>query len=85
MSSTTPSIDETTPLLQSVSEILDRHVNGEPLRKSQPEHAVQKWHSPIINTWRVLATFFSFIVVGANDAIYGVCHDSLSPISKGFA
>lgn len=73
MSSTIPSIDATTPLLQSVSEVLDRH--GEQLPKSEPEHAVQKWHNPIINTWRVLATSFSFIVVGANDAIYGVRHD----------
>lgn len=77
MSSTIPSIDATTPLLQSVSEVLDRHVNGVSLPKSEPEHAVQKWHNPIINTWRVLATFFSFMVVGANDAIYGVRHDSL--------
>ncbi|KAH8689855.1 MFS transporter [Talaromyces proteolyticus] len=71
MSSTAPLADATTPLLQSVSEAADGYVNGALLRKSKSENAVQKWNEPIINTWRVLATFFSFIVVGANDAIYG--------------
>jgi hypothetical protein len=85
MSSTATSVDDTTPLLQSASEAAYRHVTGEALPKSDLEHAVQKWHNPTINTWRVLATFFSFIVVGANDAIYGVRRDSLLTISKGFA
>ncbi|KAF7587907.1 hypothetical protein BBP40_006530 [Aspergillus hancockii] len=33
----------------------------------QPE----KWNEPPTNFWRVLATFYSFIVVGANDGAYG--------------
>jgi len=31
----------------------------------------QKWNSPRINLLRVLATFYSFIILGANDAAYG--------------
>jgi hypothetical protein len=84
MSSSTLSVDATTPLLQSVSEAAGRYVNGEALPKSDPEHAVQKWHNPIINAWRVLAAFFSFIVVGANDAIYGVRPCLPLPVPRGF-
>jgi hypothetical protein len=32
---------------------------------------LQKWNSPRINMWRCLATFYSFIILGANDAAYG--------------
>lgn len=32
---------------------------------------LQKWNSPRINIWRCFATFYSFIVLGANDAAYG--------------
>jgi fucose permease len=31
----------------------------------------EKWHTPRINIYRVLATFWSFIVAGLNDASYG--------------
>ena len=34
--------------------------------------AVQKWNDPKINVWRILSTFYSFAVMGANDAAYGV-------------
>jgi hypothetical protein len=30
------------------------------------------WNSPRINIWRTCATFTSFLVMGANDAAYGV-------------
>lgn len=30
-----------------------------------------KWNSPRINIWRCFATFYSFIILGANDAAYG--------------
>jgi len=36
------------------------------------ERQPEKWNEPRINFWRVLATFYSFIVVGANDGAYGV-------------
>ncbi|KAI9731352.1 MAG: hypothetical protein M1834_005256 [Cirrosporium novae-zelandiae] len=32
---------------------------------------VQTWNNPRINIWRLLSTFISFIVMGANDAAYG--------------
>ena len=32
---------------------------------------LQKWNSPSINMWRCFATFWSFIILGANDAAYG--------------
>ncbi|THC92380.1 hypothetical protein EYZ11_008148 [Aspergillus tanneri] len=80
MSPTTSSDDPTTPLLQSArerpvaaaDEILEsqRDADGE-LHGS--ELALEKWNEPVINAWRVLAAFFSFIVVGANDGTYGVC------------
>ena len=35
-------------------------------------HPQQQWNRPRINMWRVFATFVSFILMGANDAAYGV-------------
>ena len=34
--------------------------------------ALQKWNSSPIRIYRVLSTFFSFMILGANDAAYGV-------------
>jgi hypothetical protein len=34
--------------------------------------ALEKWNEPRINAYRSFATFFSFLVMGANDAAYGV-------------
>ncbi|KAJ5693463.1 hypothetical protein N7462_002886 [Penicillium macrosclerotiorum] len=34
--------------------------------------ALEKWNQPPINIYRSLATFWSFLVMGANDAAYGV-------------
>ena len=34
--------------------------------------ALQRWNHPKTNMWRVFATFYSFIILGANDAAYGV-------------
>jgi len=36
------------------------------------ETYAEEWNKPSINMWRVFATFFSFIVVGAIDGAYGV-------------
>lgn len=36
-------------------------------------HALEKWNSPRHNIPRLMATFWSFVVSGANDAAYGVC------------
>ena len=32
----------------------------------------EKWNSPRINTWRLGAVFWSMMIMGANDAAYGV-------------
>lgn len=34
--------------------------------------AAEKWNSPRINIFRVGATFWSMMIMGANDAAYGV-------------
>ena len=34
---------------------------------------VEKWNHPRSNIARVFAAFFSLLVMGANDAAYGVC------------
>lgn len=34
--------------------------------------ALEKWNSPRSNIYRTFATFWSFFVMGANDAAYGV-------------
>ncbi|CAI7677742.1 hypothetical protein N7533_003379 [Penicillium manginii] len=34
--------------------------------------ALEKWNEPRINAYRSFATFFSFLVMGANDAAYGL-------------
>lgn len=33
---------------------------------------LEKWNQPRVNIHRTLATFWSFLVMGANDAAYGV-------------
>jgi len=49
----------------------DRQIDQE--TQEEPEHQAERWNEPRINAWRVLATYYSFIVVGANDGSYGVC------------
>lgn len=36
--------------------------------------SLQKWNGSRENVWRLLATFVSFMLIGANDASYGVSH-----------
>lgn len=35
--------------------------------------AVEKWNEPRRNSYRLGAAFWCFLVMGANDAAYGVC------------
>jgi hypothetical protein len=35
-------------------------------------HALEQWNEPSVNVSRVFATFWSFVIMGANDAAYGV-------------
>ena len=36
-------------------------------------NALQQWNNPRINIWRFFASVMGFIVMGMNDAAYGVC------------
>lgn len=35
-------------------------------------HALERWNEPSVNVSRLVATFWSFVIMGANDAAYGV-------------
>lgn len=35
-------------------------------------HAIEKWNEPTVNISRLFATFWAFVIMGANDAAYGV-------------
>lgn len=35
-------------------------------------HVVEKWNEPSVNISRLFATFWAFVIMGANDAAYGV-------------
>jgi hypothetical protein len=36
------------------------------------ESSLEHWNNPKINTWRFLATLWSFWMMGANDGAFGV-------------
>lgn len=38
-----------------------------------PKSSLQQWNSPNINKYRYLGANYSFIIMGMNDAAYGVC------------
>jgi fucose permease len=46
-------------------------VNGSLPPPSTAVPVLQKWNNPRINMFRVFATFYSFIILGLNDAAYG--------------
>lgn len=68
--------------IKSSSPSIEKRLNSEPKGTERddfelppPSTAVsqlQKWNFPRINMWRVFATFYSFIILGLNDAAYGV-------------
>lgn len=55
-------------------------------RESQHEpsavvaHALEKWNEPSANISRLFATFWAFVVMGANDAAYGVSPIFMIPV-----
>lgn len=66
--------------LEPVSSTSGRtHDSGLPVDNGEngpPEIAIsalEKWNYPRHNIGRLMATFWSFVVSGANDAAYGVC------------
>lgn len=46
-------------------------VRGEASPPDTAVEALQTWHSPRINMFRVFATFWSFLIIGMNDGSYG--------------
>jgi hypothetical protein len=71
MSRNPPSDDPTTPLLQSA--VAKPIAGADQILGSQGDvDSELRWNESVIQAWRVLATFFCFIVVGANDGTYGV-------------
>lgn len=61
-----------TPRLSNIS------VNNDPVENlPSPTTAaaarLERWNAPRTNLWRTFAAFWSFVVMGANDAAYGVC------------
>ena len=63
----------------------EKKVEDADLEETPPTSAVevlQKWNSPRINMFRVLATFWSFFVVGMNDGSYGVSLPRSSELFK---
>jgi len=41
-------------------------------RGATPEQ-LEQWNNPKINIYRYLATLYTFVIMGMNDAAYGVC------------
>lgn len=54
----------------------DAQQSDEALAPPTAVGVVEKWNEPRSNIYRTFATFWSFLVMGANDAAYGVsiCH-----------
>jgi fucose permease len=60
------------PANQSKDTELDlEDVNGSLPAPSTAVPVLQRWNNPRINMFRVFATFYSFIILGFNDAAYG--------------
>jgi hypothetical protein len=61
----------------NIRESIDRRhkddADAEPPAEAGPVvHALERWNSPASNIPRTFATFWSFVIMGANDAAYGV-------------
>ena len=50
----------------------DDPVENLPSPTTQPAEKLERWNTPTLNLWRTLAAFWSFVVMGSNDAAYGV-------------
>lgn len=51
-------------------------VENLPSPTTQAAERLERWNTPMVNFWRTLAAFWSFVVMGSNDAAYGVRIDS---------
>lgn len=64
-------LDETTS--QRSQQEDDDPVESLPSPTTQAAVRLERWNTPRLNFWRTLAAFWSFVVMGSNDAAYGVC------------
>jgi hypothetical protein len=55
------------------SKIDEDPVENLPSPITQGAEQLERWNHPRLNFWRTLAAFWSFVVMGSNDAAYGVC------------
>ena len=57
----------------------DDPVERLPSPTTQADEPLERWNAPRLNFYKTSAAFWSFIVMGANDAAYGVsfCPDGL--------
>lgn len=61
--------------MATVTMEMQPQVEEQQTQESSPPTAVnalEKWNHPRVNVYRTLATFWTFLVMGANDAVYGV-------------
>lgn len=65
-------ISETLGSERRVSDDADP-VENLPSPTTAPAEKLERWNAPRTNLWRTLAAFWSFVVMGSNDAAYGVC------------
>jgi hypothetical protein len=66
------SLHETSPLRESQQNDDNDPVVNLPSPTTQGAERLERWNSPRLNLWRSGAAFWSFVVMGSNDAAYGV-------------
>lgn len=64
------SLGSTTPASHTSENEADRNETL-PSPTTAPTEVLQAWNRPRVNVYRVCATFWSFVVMGLNDATYG--------------
>jgi len=80
MASSSNQISQTSIELQPVTPTTDQaHPSADGIdppeflpQPSTTVRVIERWNHPKINIQRTLATFFAFVIMGANDAAYGV-------------
>lgn len=72
-----PSNDETKQVVGNV----EQQVSRDDTSPAVISPTLEKWNKPNINIYRYLATIFSFVIMGMNDAAYGVSPPNAFQIS----
>lgn len=85
----TTSTDPSKQIVSKQNNSPDQETSLELGEQNQPQgratEILQQWNKPQINVWRYLACLLGFVIMGANDAAYGVtyvqtCHQR-SPLT----